>query len=273
MIARVAAWFVVMSFPGLVFAQSPNRRELDRQREDALHDFGIRVLKIAQQYEQAGEHEKAKNTLRQLLQVMPDNKEARTLLDQISRQELTENKKVIKVLANQSWQHTGVQVFEGKPVLIEAKGTWVFRMHRTVGPDGLELPLEWKDIPLGSLVGVIDPVETPVPMASASPPRRPPAAPPPQSVDDFIGMPPMPMDPPAEPVATSGPAAPARAAKPVLTSFHIGSRKLWTPPATGTLLLKIHDTNEADNTGELVVTIAGQIHCQGVPAAHTAKAR
>jgi hypothetical protein len=142
-------------------SQMPKGKDLDRQHEDLLRDFAARAHKLALQYEQAGSHDKAKDTLQLILQIAPDNKEARALLDKISKQELAENKKTLKVLANKSWQDTGLQVFEDKPVAIEVKGDWVFKMSRVVTAEGIEMPEDMKKFPLGSLIGVIDVSDAP----------------------------------------------------------------------------------------------------------------
>ncbi|MBI3464583.1 MAG: hypothetical protein HY000_16250 [Planctomycetes bacterium] len=137
-------------------SQVAKGKDLDRQHDELLRDFTNRAHKLALQYQQAGSHEKAKDTLKLILQMEPDHEQAKALMDKISKQELTENKKTCKVLANQSWQATGVQVFEGKPVAIEAKGEWVFKMDKSVSPDGMEMPDDMKKFPLGALIGYID---------------------------------------------------------------------------------------------------------------------
>ena len=187
---------------------------------------------------------------------MPNDAEAKAILDRISRQELTENKTIIKVMANQGWQNTGVQVVAGKPVVIETKGTWVFRMNRVVSADGLEIPDDLKQFPLGSLVATIDPIAEPIVAAN----RR---DDPPKSNDDPFDFPPIILDD-EKPTKTSKDASGPR-------PFLIGAKKTFTPSTTGQLYLKIHDTNEADNSGELTVTISGQVRLQSGAGKHVAK--
>jgi hypothetical protein len=69
--------------------------------------------------------------------------------------EATTDRKQIVVAANKGWQDTGVILQEGKPVIIEAKGTWTFKMSHQPGPEGLEIPKELRDFNLGALIGVI----------------------------------------------------------------------------------------------------------------------
>jgi len=203
---------------GAVRSQSPKSKDLDKQHEDIVKDFVTRTHKLALQYQSAGQYGKAKDSLDLILKVSPDDQPARALLDKMQKQELTENRKVIKVQANQGWQKTGVQVVEGKPFAIEAKGDWVFKMSRTVAADGLDMPEDMKKFPLGSLIGVID-VEEPVSSKKGGKreedPRRP---------------------------------------------FLVGTQRVFDrSPATGQLFLKIHDTDESDNQGQLTVSISGQL--------------
>ncbi len=200
-------------------SQVGRAKDLDRQHSEILKDFASRAHKLALQYQQAGSYDKAKETLDLILKVAPEDAPAKTLLEKISKQELSENKKVLKVMANQTWQNTGLAVQEGKPVAIEVKGEWVFKMTRTVGPEGLEMPDEMKRFPLGALIGVI--------------------------------------------AGDEGGAAAGKKAKQqerdLNRPFLVGGEKVFTPNATGVLFLKIHDTEESDNQGQLTVTISGQV--------------
>jgi hypothetical protein len=128
------------------------------------------------------------------------------------------------VLANKGWQKTGVQVVEGKPFVIQAEGDWTFVMRRTVNSDGLEMPEDMKKFPLGSLIGAIDAEE-------------PAAAPPPQKKGGN-----------------------REKEKDASRPFLVGAQKTFDrAPGTGMLYLKIHDTDESDNQGQLTVTISGQV--------------
>jgi hypothetical protein len=203
----------------MALCQAPKGKELDRQHDDIIKDFVTRTHKLALQYQQAGAYNKAKDSLELILKVSPDDQQAQSLLEKLHKQELGENKKVFKVMANQGWQKTGVQVVEGKPVAIEAKGDWVFVMRRTVAPDGIDVPEDMKRFPLGSLIGVIAGDE-PAPKKDSKDKRE----------------------------------------RELNRPFLIGSQKVFDhAPATGMLLLKIHDSDESDNQGQLTVTISGQI--------------
>jgi len=225
---RVAVIFLVALITiglfgaGAALSQAPKTKDLDKQHDDIVKDFVTRTNRLALQYQQAGQYNKAKETLELILKVSPDDQPAKALLDKMHKQELSENKKIFKVLANKGWQKTGVQVVEGKPFVIQAEGDWVFVMRRTVNADGLEMPDDMKKFPLGSLIGAID-AEEPAP-----------AAPPPKK----------------------GGNREKDAGRP----FLVGAQKTFDrAPATGMLFLKIHDTEENDNQGQLTVTISGQV--------------
>ena len=219
-ICSVAVTTLALLSSRAVLSQTPKAKDLDRQHDEIVKNFVERTHKLALQYQQAGSYGKAKETLDLILKVSPDDPQAKAQLDKMKKQELSENKKTLKVLANQGWQKTGVQVVEGKPVVIEAKGDWVFVMRRTVGPEGIEMPDDMKKFPLGSLIGAIE-------------------------VDETV-----PRKEPREGKKDKDPSRP----------FLIGSQKvLEKAPATGFLYLKMHDTEEADNQGQLTVTISGQV--------------
>ena len=203
-------------------SQVPKAKELDKQHDEIIKDFVNRTHKLALQYQQAGQYNKAKDTADLILKISPDDQQAKALLDKVQKQELSENKKVIKVAANKGWQKTGVHVVEGKPFVIQAEGEWVFVMRRSVSAEGLEIPDEMKKYPLGSLIGAIE-VEEPAPIA-------PPAKKGGRRDDD-----------PRRP-------------------FLVGAQRVFDrAPGSGMLYLKMHDTDESDNQGQITVTISGQV--------------
>lgn len=204
----------------LSYAHGQGRsKDIDKQEQDVVKDFSTRLGRIAMQYEQSGAHDKAKAAIELILKVSPNDEVAKRTLDRIAREELTENKKVVRVLANQSWQDTGLRVMAGRPVAISAQGQWVFKMSRSVGPEGMEVPDEMRRFPLGALLGIIDPVTSAASEAKSEGKRE-----------------------------KGGP-----------RPFLIGSQQVLTPQATGRLFLKIHDTDEQDNSGQLTVTVSGYV--------------
>ncbi len=199
--------------------------DLSRQERQLIEEFVNRALRLAAQYEASGNYDRAKRLLKTVLDVSPEEKRARDRLKELEQRELSQNRVVFRVQANRGWQDTGVIVFAGRPVAIEARGEWVFRMTHTVGPDGMQIPKEWREFPLGALIGAIQPItmERPGPRRGAKKAKR-----------DM----------------------------PQVKPFLVGSKKVITPEYTGRLFLKIHDSDESDNAGNLVVQVSGYLQSQ-----------
>jgi len=122
----------------------------------ALHkEFVIKADRLAKEYERKGDYEKAKAVCKEILKLVPNYPKAQELLKEIDNAELIAERKVIDIFANRSWQDTGIQVIAGKPIHIEAKGTWTFHMDHVLGPEGMEIPKELRGFKLGSLLGMI----------------------------------------------------------------------------------------------------------------------
>lgn len=205
-------------------AQLPRRgQDLTRQEQQLLQQFVSGALRLAVQYEAQGDYDAAKRVLQTVLKVAPEEPHAREIMERIEKQELTQNKVTIRVLANKEWQDTGLIVFAGRPVSFEAEGEWVIRMSRVVGPEGMQIPDEWRKFPLGSLIGIVQPLQG---------------------------------------VVAGAPGKKSRAEDTQPKPFLIGKGKVHTPDATGLLYLRMHDTEASDNAGQIVVTISGYVRRQ-----------
>ncbi len=159
--ASIAAAVLLASF-AVGWAQVSRRaQDLSRQEKQLLEQFVNGALRLAIQYEAQGNYDRAKQILHTVLKVTPQEKRAQQLLERIEEQELSQNRVTIRVLANKDWQNTGLVVFAGRPVSFEAQGQWIFRMSRSVGPEGMQIPEEWRKFPLGSLIGIVQPIAGP----------------------------------------------------------------------------------------------------------------
>ena len=224
--AAVGTALVVGQLKSVVRAQIRARgTDLSRQERLLIDEFVSRALRLAAQYEAAGDFDRAKKWLRTVLEVSPEEKRARERLKELEERELSQNRVVVRVLANKGWQDTGVIVFAGRPVAIAARGEWVFRMVHTVGPDGMRIPKEWREFPLGALIGAIQPLNM-------------------QAEEGRRGS------------------KKGKAELPQVKPFLVGSKKVVTPSYTGRLFLKIHDSDESDNAGNLVVQLSGYLKTQ-----------
>ncbi|MGC3965897.1 MAG: hypothetical protein QM775_00550 [Pirellulales bacterium] len=111
--------------------------------------------KLAGEYERANQTDKARDCYTEILRLVPSYSPAADKLNKIKEKEATAEKKLVDVLGNKGWQDTGINVIAGKPLSIRANGEWVMKMTYTLSPDGIEIPKELRDFPLGSLVGAI----------------------------------------------------------------------------------------------------------------------
>lgn len=121
-----------------------------------IHEaFVMSAMKLAQEYENARDIDKAATCYEEILRLVPSYAEAGEKLKSIKAKEAIAERKPFEVWANKGWQDTGITLIEGKPVSVRATGTWSLKMSYTLPPDGIEIPKELQELPLGSLVGVI----------------------------------------------------------------------------------------------------------------------
>jgi hypothetical protein len=136
-------------------ATQPPPRPTDPKLIELHKDFLSKAEKLADDYERKKQHDKAREVYEAILRLVPSYPRAEEALKKIRDAEATTDKKQVIVLATKGWQDSGIVLQEGKPVIIEAKGTWTFKMSHQLGPDGIEIPKELRDFNLGALIGVI----------------------------------------------------------------------------------------------------------------------
>jgi hypothetical protein len=121
-----------------------------------LHkNFVLAAEKLAGDYERGGQNDKARNCYSEILRLVPTYTPAEEKLAKIKEKEATAEKKLFDVYANKGWQDTGIQVIQGRPISFHSTGQWTFKMTYNLQADGLEIPKELRDFPLGSLIGLI----------------------------------------------------------------------------------------------------------------------
>ena len=118
-------------------------------------EFVSRAEKLAEEYEKTKQFDKAKASWEEIARLVPDYEKAKHMVETYNQRETVADHKTVEIQANKDWQDTGVTVLPGKPIHITAKGTWTFTLSRELTPDGIEIPKELRDYPLGSLVGII----------------------------------------------------------------------------------------------------------------------
>lgn len=121
-----------------------------------LHkNFVLSAEKLAGEYERAGQVDKARDCYTEMLRLVPSYTPAAEKLAKLKEKEATAEKKLFDVLANKGWQDTGIVVQQGRPLSFHSSGQWTFKMTYNLQADGLEIPKELRDFPLGSLIGLI----------------------------------------------------------------------------------------------------------------------
>ena len=122
----------------------------------ALHlDFVKKAEKLASEYEGTKDWGKARAVYEEILKLVPQYPSANVKLTEMIQREAGAQKVVLNVKADSDWQDTGIELVEGKPIIIQVTGTWVFRLEVETTADGLTIPKELRDFPLGCLVGMI----------------------------------------------------------------------------------------------------------------------
>lgn len=118
-------------------------------------NFVLAAEKLAGDYERGGQIDKARNCYTEILRLVPTYTPAEDKLAKIKEKEATADKKLIDVYANKGWQDTGIQVLAGRPISFHSTGQWTFKMTYNLQADGLEIPKELRDFPLGAMIGLI----------------------------------------------------------------------------------------------------------------------
>jgi len=142
-----------------VQAQTPTVKQLDRDAERARIEYLKQLGSLATKYDEAGETERAKKVLRQILDLAPDIEEAQKRLDELEERVFTEQSLEIDVDVAKSWVPTGFVVEKDKPIRFEATGTYKFIVNSTLGPDGISTAdLDHHLVPginCGALMGLV----------------------------------------------------------------------------------------------------------------------
>lgn len=192
-----------------------------------LHqNFVLAAEKLADEYIRGNQMDKARDCLTEILRLVPTYAPAASKLEEIHAKELTAQRKVMDVMANQAWQDTGLDVVEGKPFAIMASGQWTFRVSYNMDANGIPIPEELRDFNLGSLVAVI---ATPEDIKAAS--------------------------------SGQGRVRPARDGdqeeQPGFKPFFVGASVDMVAPKSGRLYLRMYDGDPSDNVGKVTVNISG----------------
>lgn len=147
---------LALSFADSAAAQAPNAKALDRKAEELQAGFLKELDTLATEYEEAGLFDRAKQTLRKRQGILR-SEEVKARLDALEERDFETNQKELKIDPNRGWTDTGLDVEEGQPVRIEAKGKIRHMINVEVGPEGLPLADGVGNVPMGSLIAVVFP--------------------------------------------------------------------------------------------------------------------
>ena len=137
--------------------EAPKTRPLpDDERLLALHrDFVKKAETLAKEYEGDKDWGKARAVYEEILKLVPQYGPASTKLAEMLSREANAKVAAINVKANDGWQDTGIDLVAGKPVQIVASGNWTFHLEVETNAEGLTIPKELRDFPLGCLIGFV----------------------------------------------------------------------------------------------------------------------
>src|SRR3954471_10939398 len=128
----------------------------DDKRLLSLHvDFVKKAEKLAGEYEGTKDWGKAHTVYEEILKLVPQYASANAKLTEMIQREAGAQKALITVKADSDWQDSGIELIEGKPIIIQVSGTWIFHLEMETTADGITIPKELRDFPLGCLVGMI----------------------------------------------------------------------------------------------------------------------
>jgi hypothetical protein len=128
----------------------------DDKKLMALHlDFVKKAMNLGDEYEKTKDWGKARAVYEEVLKLVPQFPSANAKLTEMIQREAGAQKVTVNVKADAAWQDSGIELIEGKPIIIQVTGTWVFHLEVETTADGLTIPKELRDFPLGCLVGMI----------------------------------------------------------------------------------------------------------------------
>jgi len=132
-----------------------NTKTLDVQADKAQAEYLKSLAELATDYEEAGHVDKARAMLEAILAIKPDVEAIKRKLKEFDEEVFETNTIIVDIDASRPWTSSGLSVTKGKPVRIEAIGTYKFIVNETVGPDGFKDDNATKDLAAGISVGAL----------------------------------------------------------------------------------------------------------------------
>lgn len=152
-------------------------KKLDVRMEDVQKSFVKETATLIRDFEEAGQPDRAKLLLEVLLKLDPKNDQLQKKLDAINDQILNQSEFEFDLDVSKAWVQVGV-VTGGKMARITAEGDYKFDAAGKLTADGVPSQDPANDmvagIPLGTLMGVIMPVNAQPNRNNNGNPNRPP---------------------------------------------------------------------------------------------------
>lgn len=134
---------------------------LDNRAESLERDYVTGLLDLAGEYEQAGQVDKARETLQAILKLKPDTQSVKDKLQELDNVVFDAHSTTVDVDVARSWVATGVVVTRDQKIRLSAEGTYHYIVNDTVGPAGFASQDKLQDmaagVPAGALMGIIIP--------------------------------------------------------------------------------------------------------------------
>lgn len=207
--------------------KSADSKELDARAEKNLEAFVADTIKLADEYEKAGKFEEAQDQLRTVGKLKPELPGLKEKIEKLNEAVFETNDFDMDLDVADSWKKM-VQVSKGKPVRVEATGSYKLMLSGPIDASGVPTKDLLRDmaagVRCGALMGVI------VPSSDSG--------------------------------AATGAGAgktPGRGNDKVGEAFEIGASKEFTPKEDGVLHLNVNLPAGHKSTGKLRVHVSGHI--------------
>jgi hypothetical protein len=105
---------------------------LDIRADDLERDYLTGLLELAGEYEDAGQIDRARETLRTILKLKPDTEAVKEKLREFDEAVFNANSTMVEVDAARGWMTTGVAVTRDQPIRLTAEGSYRFIVNDTV---------------------------------------------------------------------------------------------------------------------------------------------
>ncbi|TWU01573.1 tetratricopeptide repeat protein [Neorhodopirellula pilleata] len=143
----------------------------DPQLQSLHREFITKTEKLAMEYERKKQFDQAREAYQSIVRLVPDYAGGNQGLARVLTYQTSQDRKIVKVLADQTWQDSGVVLTAGMPVKVEVKGVWKVVIES--GAEGIDIPKDMRPhddrIRFGTLIATI--VSGPSELAEAKPMR------------------------------------------------------------------------------------------------------